>query len=79
MSFAQVFGLLEQVETMVGQFDDNGNLDLAVAMKRVADAVQGMRMELDKEFDAHIEAMAARHEAMQSAQHELVTASWGHD
>ena len=56
---SEILAVLDRVQTLITETEDNGNLDLAVALTRLTKAVEAVKAELEVEFDRHIEQQAA--------------------
>ncbi len=68
---SEILAVLDRVQTLIVETEDNGNLDLAVALTRLNKAVAAVKIELEVEFDRHVEQQAAfwliRRDAMADA------------
>lgn len=56
---SEILAVLDKVQTLITETEDNGNLDLAVALTRLTKAVEAVKAEMETEFDRHIEQQAA--------------------
>lgn len=76
---SEILAVLDKVQSLVVTTDDNGNLDLAVALMRLGKAVEAVKAELEAEFDAHVEQQAAFWLLRQDAAADGVSAHFGAD
>lgn len=56
---SEILAALDKVQALIVEADDDGNLDLAVALTRLGKAVEAVKVELETEFDRHVEQQAA--------------------
>lgn len=55
---SEILAVLDKVQALIVEAEDNGNLDLAVALTRLSKTVDAVKEELEAEFDRHIEQQA---------------------